>query len=91
MIAATIRKESLLTSVIIVTFAGRQAPQHKPGLRARGLRDDNCDERTDAKAQRLLLEPMVMKHPCPQCHALAKAKLHLRAPRCLRSDQCGAM
>jgi hypothetical protein len=91
MIAVTIRKENLPASVIIVTFAGRQARQHSPGLRARELRDDNRGERTDAKAQRLLLEPMVMKHPCPQCHALAKAKLHLQAPRFLRSDQCGAM
>jgi 2-polyprenyl-3-methyl-5-hydroxy-6-metoxy-1,4-benzoquinol methylase len=31
------------------------------------------------------------EHPCPQCHALGKAKLHLQAPRFLRCDQCGAM
>jgi hypothetical protein len=30
-------------------------------------------------------------HPCPQCHARGKAKLHLQAPRFLRCDQCGVM
>jgi 2-polyprenyl-3-methyl-5-hydroxy-6-metoxy-1,4-benzoquinol methylase len=31
------------------------------------------------------------EHPCPQCDALGKAKLHLQAPRFLRCDQCGVM
>jgi 2-polyprenyl-3-methyl-5-hydroxy-6-metoxy-1,4-benzoquinol methylase len=92
MIAATIRKESLPTSVIIVTFAGRQAPQHSPGLRACGLRDDNRGERTDVKRNGgCWSQPVVNEHPCPQCHAPGKAKLHMQAPRFLRCDQCGVM